>query len=440
MARVLDNSEIAFRIASAFLRQRYPLSDLGKELWLKVKSSLDSGVVPVDYIDILPTVENPREELFADFNITPEQESKVFGWGLSTIQSHKGCTHHCKQCYMNAGPRLQMMPFAAAIKIASKKKEYEKKAVFEWLDWEAHLKLIGENLREFPVRRFINKSRKEDLVLYSSFLIDEWNKMGFKVLKTRGPFDKSVLLSDLRKHYLDCVPINFGSMIRTMSNCIDNDPLEYRDFLFLHRDGSPADYGDFFRLMSTHLRPVTITTAGWFSEDEIACRAMGKVIKQCAEDPELARSDHRISVSMWERHALKNLDEYVDELERMLKESSSLNPIVDIYYDEDDREHKCNAYCIAILIGHYLKESGNKGRIYFDSLSFRIGRAATIRDGSNDYDPDAGIDGVHILPSGEVRKKPDFQWQKLKDKNGKARNYLVVPKDSIPEPTGIYLF
>lgn len=439
-----STEEIAYLIARAFLHQRYPLSELGMELKKEAQSFLAAGSIPAKYVDILPTVENPRLELFADFDLTPEQEVEVFGWGLSCVQSHKGCTHQCKQCYRDAACRLEMTPFAAIAKIAEKKWKYEKLGCQEWKDWEEHLRKAKiVDFKKFRVRKFVNTARKNELIGFFNLLLAEWEKFPRKVLKLRVPFEESLPLNALRGRYLHFVPINLGSIINCVSNYEDNDPLEYRDFRFLHQDGTPADYGDVFRLMSTCIRPVTVTTAGWFSEDKIACRAMKKVVEICAENHLVDSKRHRISVSTGERHFRKDSRLYVSEIERMISEAASLNPLVNLYYDKGDDEDRRIVEMMAILFSGLMeKKLGIKSNILLTPISFRTGRAVELRKGDDyeNWDPDANIDGIHIRVNGEVKKKPDFEWGSRRNKEGKLYYFPRTPEDSVPEPTGMRLY
>lgn len=438
-----STEEIVFLIASAFLRQRYPLSELGMELKEEVQALFATGKIPIKYLDILPTVENPRLELFADFNLSPEEEREVFGWRLSTIQTHKGCTHQCTFCYKNAGRRLIMMPFAAVAKIAKKKREFEKRAAKEWLDWEEHLRESGIiDLRKFWLPDFLKHVKRDEITTLAKMILQEWELFSPKVMRVQ-PFLESMPAKALRKHFLSCVPINYGSIHRQVFNYEDNDPLDYRDVLFLHRDGTPADYGDVFQLMSIALRPITVTTAGWFSEDRVACRAIRKVIKICEETPELNSGMHRISVSLYERHAIADLDSYLDEIERMIREAAPLRPLVNLYYDKGDIKHHYFMSKLGDSIDSLLRNDlGIKDKVMITPISFRCGRAVELRheDDYEMWDPDGNIDGMHIRPDGQVYRKPDMEWRRRKNKKGNTQHLLLAPEGSVPGPTGMRLF
>lgn len=436
--------EIAFRIASAYLRQRYPLSEEGLELWHKVKALVASGRVPIKYIDILPTVENPRPELFVDFNLTPEQELAVFGWRLSCVQSHRGCAHQCEQCYKGASCQFEMMPFAGAVKIAEKKWKYDKQGYHEWKAWEAYLQ--DRNVADFKifnVDSFIRTAPEGWLKAGADIFLTEWGKFSPKWLRLRVPFNGSIPSADMRREYIHCVPINLSAILTQIAPYDDNDPLEYRDCLFLHQDGSPADFGDFFALMSSIFRQITITTAGWFSGDKIACRAMAKIIDLCVKDPLINGGQHRISVSMGERHCKKDPGRYIDEIIRMIQESAPIKPLVNVYYD---RGADTKTQYLMFKLGDYFadkqKDIGIEDNVLVTPISFMRGRAIALRHGEDcqNYDPDAGLDGIIIRPNGEVVGKPDFVWDSRVHKDGTRTYFPSVPYMSDPEPTGIWLY
>lgn len=440
--------EINLRIARAFLRQRYPLSLEGVGLHRQVGIFVSHGRIPRKFAKLLPTVENPHSEFFADFDLTPEQESEVFGWKLSTIQSHSGCTHQCIQCYKDAPKRLTFMPFAAIVKIAIKKREYERLGANEWKAWIEHLQKNGVvDLYKFPIRDFLKRSTRSELVSFLKILLREWEKFSPKVLQLHVPFNESLPVGVLRKLCLHSVPINLGSFIRCVFTYEGNDPLEYRDPCFLHTDGSPADFGDVFDVLSqTGLRPISITTAGWFSEDKLACRAIRKVMDICRKEPFVDSRDHRISISTGERHFKSNPDQYLRELDRMLRESASLKPKINLYYNLNDSKDRCLMFNLADQIEKFLKEEvGTKNKILVSHLSCLRGRAISLRNNESwteegDWDPDNNVDGIHIRPNGEVLKKSDFFWGTRRTKNGRISHEIQTPKGSDPEPTGIWLY
>ena len=439
----IDKTSIDFRIASAFLRQRYPLSSAGMELKEKVRYEIEHGSLSSELIEQLPTVENLRLELFADFDLTPEQELKIFGWDLSCIQTHKGCTHQCEICYKDAGRKLEMMPFAAIAKIAKKKLKYDKMGVNEWLVWQKRLldKGILDIYKFWPPKFF--RGRRDEIMSLVKILLAEWEDYSPKVLMMR-PFLESMPLRELKINYLHSVPVNYGSVHYSLFTYDDNDPLDYRDSTFLHTDGTLADYGDVFHLMATSLRPISITTAGWFSEDNVACRAMKKIVDECKESPEYG--DLRISVHRYERHIKADVDKYLDEIVRMIRESASLETIVNLYYD---RGNKQEIRVINMLTGFFekilIEELGVKNtdkRIITSPVSFEYGRAQQLQEG-DDYDawdPDQNLCGIHIRPDGLVDTKPDYDWTIRKNKEGKSVYELHVPEGSVAEPTGDRLF
>lgn len=438
--------DINMRIARAYLRNRYPLSEEGQEFQREVESLVASGRIPRRFAKRLPTVEHPRfDELFTDFELTPEQEAEVFGWELTTIQSHYGCTHQCKQCYKDAPCRLSMMPFVAIGKIAAKKLEYEKRGTREWRAWEEHLTKLGIiDLKSYPMKEFLDSASKSELLGFLVRILEEWGRFSPVILKMRVPLNKRLPVDILRKECLQMVPINLGAVINAVFNYEGNDPLEYRDYLFPHQNGAPADYGDVFSLMTTNIRPIIITTAGWFPEDKVACRAMRKVIDACIKEPLINSEDNRISISFGERHARQDLKRYFDEIKAMVQEMAPIKPMISLYYEEENLRQKYIAFRLGEIYDKMLNEEFGieKDKVMVTPISYLRGRAINMRKGEvwADWDPDGCADGIHIYPNGEVGKKPSFSWAKRRDKQGKLQHFISTPKGSDPEPTGIWLY
>lgn len=436
---------IDLRIAKAFVRQRYPLSEEGQELRQETLSLVAIGKIPAKFAKKLPTVEKPRLELFADFDLTPEQENEVFGWELSTIQSHYGCTHQCEQCYKNAPHRLSIMPFAAIGKIAAKKWKYDKLGAREWLAWEEFLRQKGVvDLRTEPMEKFLETATDSELLSFLERIMAKWKEFDPKTLRMRVPFKTSLLPEVLRKKCVNMVPFNISSIINFVFNYEGNDPLEYRDSLFLHKDGTPADYGDVFKLMSSFIRPVVFTTAGWFPEDKVACRAIEKIIKICKQDKFVNSGDNRISISYGERHFLKDPEAYFDQVEAMIRQAAPIKPMVSLYYEKRNLRQKYLSFLLGDVYVKMMKEEfgiKHEDQVMVTPISHLRGRAATGADfRKRDWDPDQNVDGIHIRPNGEVSKKAPFGWRTRKRKNGEIEHFFGVPKGSDPEPTGIWLY
>ena len=136
--------EIYEKIAKAFLRQRYPLTEEGERLKAEVEDALQGGDEGrlKEYQDRLPTVEDPHLELFQDLQIEGKEAEEIFG-GLTNAQTTKGCRHKCTFCAAGSADKIDTMPFAAVLKIAEQKIKVEQELLALWERWPEILKEAG---------------------------------------------------------------------------------------------------------------------------------------------------------------------------------------------------------------------------------------------------------------------------------------------------------
>ena len=72
--------------ARLFLKERYPLSDIGVELRRRVQESMNDERLLGDLADELPTVERPRPELYRDLEFGEYKPSDIFGNQLANVR------------------------------------------------------------------------------------------------------------------------------------------------------------------------------------------------------------------------------------------------------------------------------------------------------------------------------------------------------------------
>lgn len=438
LTEVLSLEAIAFKVANAFLRQRYPLTECGQELRNEIQALVTAGRMPVVYLDLLPTVENPRPELFKSFNLPMAELSKILGWGLQVVQTSKGCTHHCKHCFLDSSRQVSMMPYPALFKIAQVKRAIDEFAVMSHREMKRALIDKGAIADDFDIEKFFDGASIEDLNQLTTLANEDWKGRCEIAWPHSLPEDKISVVS--KDWFIQCCALSRNSLMRIILHYADNDPLDYRDYTFLHRDGTPADYGDVFQLFATQIRSVEITTAGWYPEDKVASRAVSKIIEYCQGKEGLLRY-LRISVSAYERTAVDDFEAYYLNIKRMLKVLAPLSPGVAIYYDLEGKMRKEDADSLGLELEKYMQEIlPTKPQIECEQISRISGRSAQmLGQDPNDHDPYDAVGGYVISPNGEVLHKPDLVWVK-QDKVDVREYNLVSPRGSIPEPTGLRLY
>ncbi len=391
---------LELKIARAFLKNRYPLSEQGELLCKKTEMAIkhfeEGDLKPLESLkEELPTVEHPKLELFKDFDLTREQELITFGPNLACVQVSKGCRHHCEHCAADAGKRVEHMPFAAVLKIAEelKKNQGEQAKLFE--DWRGKVsgflrnnspKGAWNSLKEriFALHPYLSEINDADDYQY---LVDgiyayarkndseeqarERAAVRVEALKlyesARSRFrEEAKLLEDAEivKPYLphrkritrDFVELSPFQKEKPQYLCHynDSDPFDYRDTSFLHEDGTPADYGDVFLAHMPVTESISITTAGWPKNDHISQRAAEKIIRAIrpfAEERQRLYKEHggisgkgprddgiRISIHPFERGLSRgDMTRYREDLENVIRTCDAVNPDLNLI-ESDDRE------------------------------------------------------------------------------------------------------
>ncbi|MBU0731858.1 hypothetical protein KKC88_03190 [Patescibacteria group bacterium] len=207
-----------------------------------------------------------------------------------------------------------------------------------------------------------------------------------------------------------------GAIKSPFANYYDNDVFDWRDTRFLHKDGSPADYGDVVAAMISSFRGLQIKTVGWPLKDKTAQKAAEK-IKKIRDDG--GKIVIEISVHPFEQGTDMDLIGYRN---RVINAVKTLDPNKILMPDTDHAEfnEKIREYLIS--------EFGWEKTGWPHSISRFSGRARKAGR-EKDHDVMSCMPGYHILPDGTV-------W--LQDEN--ADPYSEQGKGIRPVPMGKHLY
>lgn len=405
------------KIASAFLRQRYPLSPAGEEFKARLKTVVDNkdseGLENLK--EALPTVERPHLEYFRDLEINEKEENEIFGGQLSNIQVSKGCRHRCDFCAAGAAARVEMMPFAAVLKIAEKKRSIDEKIEKGWVSWAQD----------------INQGTGFDVTDEAKFEDIAWGDVSSFVEKNYKDHPLSQILPPELFGW-GGGPQNRGDLEGgQIQNYYDSDPFDYKDATFLHSDGTPAHYGDVFAALATDLRPIHITTAGWPLEDKHAQRAAEKIRALVKMNPGISKTP-RISVNPYEATAKKDLSAYQRMMRATIHSLEDLSPEVLLFNDRENPKYQKE------VVEPLLEEFKDKLRVSEPRTSFYSGPMKNEVSAEDHHDVMTCMAGTHIWPDGTVAqqyKKYSFHETRYAGDDERA-----VPKGSRPRSVGKKLF
>ncbi len=338
---------LEIRLAKAFLHQRYPLTKEGLEL--KDRVSLAMKTRDLDALrklrDELPTIENPRSELFRELICGEEDCEDILGSRLTTIQTSKGCRHGCLHCAASAGKKVGYMPYMGAVKLYEMIGINQEKIERLWPSWEEELSKLPEgealplmdktwelaqklksmieadpdlnslgtsffsfkNQLNFFEKRipsyfalstnFFDLYRERNDFLPKVFweifdeLEDTYNKARSIAEKKYAEHPIHRLLQSRASSVNDSsfghtIPLSIQDFLIPLMHHADSDPFDYRDTSFLHDNGSPADYADIVALhIKSGRKDMQFTTAGWqMALDENGVKKPGdKVAQRAAE-------------------------------------------------------------------------------------------------------------------------------------------------------------
>lgn len=491
----------AEKLARAFMRQSYPLSPLGEQLRAAVGEVLERGDRERDLAQIarlLPTVEHPRPELFADLNLSEEAKDRIFYTSdLANIQITKGCSHGCDFCSVSAEKTIQQMPFPALVKIAETKqhannllREEHQRLLHELHDQiEAIQETCWNFIRECSVKNPqlagdialhrwgpYNTTSPTDILLYNipntlrGYYYDrhitspegrqftQWYKEIIhdvtEYIKKHHPilmrFYDTSINPMAEENHTDHVPMYtqnpsllrlFRKNVGLRAVCLyyDSDPFDYKDSSFLHEDGTPADVGDVFNLLTTPEQPIHFTTAGWTRKNTHAQRAARKLVETVKQRGGNLLRGMRISVNATERRAKQHLDEYCEDMKAVIDILAPLVPelllMVPAHLSLDDYEqYMARVHKPLARYAQQLTDDGKKIVVMQPHTTYRNGGATSLSinpafvDKALNHDNGACMPGWHIHPSGEIA------YQKPGRTPGSAE------LDARPESSGHFLF
>lgn len=411
-----------------FLRIKYPLSEEGEILKNKILNGENINESEI------PTVENPRPELFKDLELEEGEKEKYFGPELSNIQVTKGCTHQCTFCAAGSEKEVQVMPFPAIIKIAKEKRIFDEILKAQFNDLQSLIvKESGNSITDFSKMSF---DEKRDFLINNKDICKKISEIFYnhpflknikKIYPQQGQInifqfsyeknnEENIAESFLLMPFLILKEIaNNG--IKNIPNYYDNDVFDYKDRTFLHSDGTPADFGDVAKLFASETRPIHITTAGWSKTDKIAQRAAEKIVQMGAN----FFDDNRLSINQTEIRARKNLDIYLEDILNVIE---TLSPIgLEILIYDNNEDPKYSEFCFKIRE----KINGmntNLIKISNNAISAYSGHSKDEKHADDHHDVMACAPGIHIWPDGTIAEQPHD-----------TERYNRAPKGSRPKPT-----
>lgn len=415
----------AIKIARAFVRTKYPLSTEGQKLKEKttalLKQNEEARLLQLAESE-LPTVEQPRPHLYAAAKISDE---KNFFLNLSNIQVTKGCSHKCSFCAAAAENKVSSMPYPAILKIAEKLHSVRKSLLPEFeQSWQKWRKVVLSNFGyDIDVTDCIN----------NYFIEDE---EGYNKISTL--YSQQERLHELSKEYRYS-PFRFSKshMARGLKteilNYYDSDPFDYLDSSFLHQDGSPANYGDVFKLLNTEASQVFITTAGWSRKAKHAILAANSIVKQFQDSEKIWKTDDymrpRLSISRSNQRARRDLMSYKEDVIENIRTLHKLKPALIIVVGDEPEDKMFLREVVDSVLTFSSSLNPTPIRIEEWDVSHYSGWAEKPGH-EDDTDIMSCMPGFHILPDGKIAwQEPEFLGSRRRAKKG-----------SRPQPTGTQLW
>lgn len=386
------------RILNAFTSGRYPLSRKGLDLLGLISDSVRSGHRHVvhNIVDDLPTVENPRSELYEDLS----GGNEVFGADLDVISLTNGCTHDCHHCIVNA-PEIPVttMPYQGVVKIAEKKKIFEVAIAEVWEDWFAVTQKIRDQLA--------NVSRGELAA----------RRVSLKP-ELQGLFDAHPI-RDMLADYGPKLPGSKDHM-RSLYLMYRGDPSDYKDYSFVHDNGEPADWGDAFSTLATPFRPINFSTAGWSEKDKVAFRGAKKITESLEDDSRLSNIVG-ISINPFDTFYRRDPVAYKAQIERIIDTFGSHCSRLYFSYEPGDEKFFKDFY--VPIAYKYLEDrcpeddldsmaSSIKNRVRIISTSHFAGRGY-LEGHEEDRDIMNVSAGNHLLPNGRLALRAHDETAKM---------------------------
>lgn len=450
------------KIAASFVLQRFPLTEAGEALRAETERALaanDQAALEA-LADELPTVENPRLELFGD--LRPENERGEIFRDIANIQVTKGCRHACDFCAAGAEKTVEIMPFAAILKIREALLEHEAKIPGAIAEMESDQRKIAASIEtnmnralsiaERKTRQAIselesaNERARETRAMQVWFKTVENIRRGCKgsfltyevmvhgILEAARNFPGSRLTASLRetlslftalKASIDewyasrpwskvlrkegIEPLSDGTRYSSQqTHFYDSDPFDYRDARFRHADGKPADYGDAVIALATEYHPIHITTAGWPKKDKVAQTAAEKVVGHAHEYPERFTTV-RVSVSPYEITARRDLEQYLSDIENTIMTLARSPKGVEILFFIPGKDHPARNMFQTVLLPamQRFEDSYPEGHVRLTlpmTSDFSVPKEFTDTPNS-EHDVMACMPGTHLWPDGTIARQ-----------------------------------
>ncbi len=475
------------KIAASFALQRFPLTEAGEALRVETERALatNNQAALEALADELPTVENPRLELFGD--LRPENERGEIFRDIANIQVTKGCRHACDFCAAGAEKTVEIMPFAAILQIREALLEHEAKIPGALAELERDQRALQASIDTNVNRLLWALERRTRLAIAElpsagerakeTQTLQAWLKQVSTVRKTcRGSFlTYEVMLHGIMEtvrdnphsqlvHGLHETTSAFLALKASMddwyasrpcskvlrreglepmadetryhslqTHFYDSDPFDYRDARFRHADGRPADYGDAVMALATEYHPVHITTAGWPKKDKVAQIAAEKIVEHARRFPERFTST-RVSVSPYEITARRDLEQYLSDIENTITTLARMPRGVTILFFIPGEAHPAWPMFQKVLLPAMRQlEAALPGRV---RLNFPMTSDFSVPEEFSDtstsqHDVMACMPGTHLWPDGTIAR------QRLLPFGGHALSRdQQAPTGSRPLPVG----
>lgn len=429
----LDN--IQRRAISQFTNSPYLLSQAGEALRSAITRSESDENASIG----LPTVEDPKPHLYADLKLTEGESAQIFGFDLANIQTTKGCRHRCEFCAAGALVRTDVMPYAAVVKIAERKAQYDRELEVLWTEYETNMKPIYDRLqRTFPSYREFERA-----------LVVGLTGPQHRRIRLERPeiaeIEEVYRLSKLSTAFPHRIfpglnaPRSVSNIFGSITNYYDSDPFDYRSTDISHEDGTPANFGDVVSLLASEVRPIHITTAGWPITDRVAQRAAETIVSLYKRNPRLSYGGIRISVNPYELFAVRDFNSYCGQMLNVIRTLSPLGPQVLFFEDNTSPSYQEYKQKVIDPIEEFIRQLWPKDerkmegiRLPFitEALISRYSGSLADYDHRKDHDVMACMPGYHILPNGSVY----YQNYVL------SSNDKLVEKGTRPRDTGLKIY
>lgn len=439
------NMKVLVQRATAFLNTTYPLSDAGLRFRETVRAAVSSGNAEHlhNMRDELPSVEQPRSELYADLSLNYDERALIFGRSLVNVQVTKGCRHACTFCAASASEqKKQHMPFEFIVKAGEQMRWYEGELRLQWEDWIAFARrktgFFHENKPTFATkdegRAYHHAQFEAQKTLWDDCLRHPLHTLlpfqRYSTGEVRKPFFPPTKWRDIDMGWYQIGPVDHAES--ELYNYYDSDPFDYRTTSILHIDGSPANYGDVVNYLASDMRPVYISTAGWPLDDHVALAAAATLRDVARQNPKHIFKI-KLSVNPTEVTARQNLDKY---LEQVIETHRALGMAVrqrTAFWNHANDEESLFYRRVIIPFKKYM---GNVGlKINVGRISYFSGALATEESRRKDRDIMACMPGIHIWPDGRVAEQFEDRVS-----GGTGVTYIRVVRGRRPRPIGIQLY